>query len=275
LSTLRKEREETVERFAEHLAVKPTTVRDWLNAKVLPRADALTELSRRLGVSIDWLLGVEGATRHPTQWRSMDRFEDDLALAIVETIRRRGGPAADLLGEFELDGRVALERAADDVEAAVLASAERLADWIAQRDAWASLEQQAGNVGRIAAALRSAFRLSSPDPREERVLAYKRQLALETLANVAEHAPSVLSAVSQARGVLAGVVTGNPSLRSLREGVHGPLVALTGARALAGAIDRETMTVDSELLEQHLGTTRRLADRLRTAKRTAATRLSK
>jgi transcriptional regulator with XRE-family HTH domain len=68
LSELRREKSLTVERFAETLSAKPNTVRDWLNAKVLPRSEALLAIAERFHVTTDWLLGVDGAPKDPAYW---------------------------------------------------------------------------------------------------------------------------------------------------------------------------------------------------------------
>ena len=46
LAELRRAQNLTVEKFAELFSAKPNTVRDWLNARVLPRAEALLSIAR-------------------------------------------------------------------------------------------------------------------------------------------------------------------------------------------------------------------------------------
>lgn len=135
LSELRRGSGLTIEAFATAFSAKQNTVRDWLNGKVLPRADALIGIARHFGVSIDWLLGIDGAPKHPTQWRKASDFEGDLALAIADRVRRRGGLASALIDVLVVDGHAALEVLADHTEQAAFSHAENLADWVSKQEA--------------------------------------------------------------------------------------------------------------------------------------------
>lgn len=66
----------TVQGFAERCGVPATTVREWLNAKVLPRGEALLIVADEFDVSLDWLLGRIGDAASPMRPSEGERHDD-------------------------------------------------------------------------------------------------------------------------------------------------------------------------------------------------------
>jgi|GEM_PF-3393039 len=130
LLELRLERGLTVAAFAEVTDTKIQTVRDWLNARVLPQVKALHRIASTFGVSTDWLLGLPGAPKLPTRWTRQEDFFADLAEAVTAQLRERGGAAAGLADEFHIDGEELLELATDRAEEALVQQANAMKSWL-------------------------------------------------------------------------------------------------------------------------------------------------
>lgn len=96
LFDLKREKGYTVQGFADTFDAKLTTVCDWLNARVLPRAEALRKIAEHFGVTTDWLLGIEGAPKRRDQWRTDATLAHDLAAYVA-------GEACAEAGQFEAD----------------------------------------------------------------------------------------------------------------------------------------------------------------------------
>lgn len=282
LTELRIEHDLTVDRFAERIAAKPTTVRDWLNARVLPRADALVGIARSFGVSIDWLLGIDGATKNPTQWRSESDFAADLSSAIVDGVRRRGGAAADLLEEFEVDGGAALESLATSAEDAILSRAEHRAKWVAQRDALVALNGEREDLAKLVAALATAELPTAAEPKAERALVHRRQSAQRTLEALPRKSSSILKAVTLAQAALQSVVSENGAPVGMEAQRTRDFVKIATSKALQRDVDRyrrdaeseggrvELRDIDQQLIDADLAASRRIAVRYRSATRKAS-----
>lgn len=267
LAELRQQGGLTVEKFAELFAAKPNTVRDWLNARVLPRAEALVGIARHFGVSIDWLLGMEGAPKHPTQWRKMEEFEHELAVAIVDRVGRRGGVAAALIEEFEVDGSAALESLADQVESDVVARAEQRAKWVAQRDAFVAVNGEFNDLVKMVTALRTAALPVSDDEKEEKRRNHKRQNAQRTIDAIPNHGSRIVDAVGLALVALQSALSEHKApVRA--ESISGrAMVNIATSTALSAGIARDQLNVDQRLIDQDLATSRRIAQKHQKAKR--------
>ncbi len=125
LFDLKREKGYTVQQFADAFGAKPNTVRDWLNGRVLPRAEALRGIALRFGVTTDWLLGINGAPKFRDQWRADAALADDLAAHVLREslpqVKPRPEPhLSDRLAKL-IDGELLLrylvEEAATDLNA--------------------------------------------------------------------------------------------------------------------------------------------------------------
>jgi transcriptional regulator with XRE-family HTH domain len=109
---------DTLAAFATRCGAKQSTVRDWLNAKYMPRAGALTELAKRLDRNERWLQGEPGADASPNQKLAGDDLARDVGSEVLREAFARGKTdewLRDLAAPF-FSGASILDRAAGDGE---------------------------------------------------------------------------------------------------------------------------------------------------------------
>ena len=77
--------------FARHCGISPARVSEWLGGMQLPSLTQLRVLSKRTGVSLDWLVLGEGGAEpaYHNQTRTRNELELDLAVAVRREIHRR------------------------------------------------------------------------------------------------------------------------------------------------------------------------------------------
>jgi transcriptional regulator with XRE-family HTH domain len=83
----------TVERLAGELDAKVNTVRDWLKARVLPRAEALIVIAKRFDVTTDWLLGLSDERRRQPRGRPVAQLYKEIAFDIEHQLNVACPPA--------------------------------------------------------------------------------------------------------------------------------------------------------------------------------------
>jgi transcriptional regulator with XRE-family HTH domain len=107
---LKRERGYTVQQFADTFGAKLNTVRDWLNARVLPRIEALRNIALHFSVTTDWLLGIPGAPKFRTQSRTEEKLEHDVSERIRQAVIQDLAVTWPWIveGKLEVDGRTAL-----------------------------------------------------------------------------------------------------------------------------------------------------------------------
>jgi transcriptional regulator with XRE-family HTH domain len=135
LAELKREKGYTVASFAGAIGpkgLKINTVRDWLNARVLPRAEPLHAIAKHFGVTTDWLLGIDGAPKYPTQWRADGALAHDVAAytarEALATIGTNDEEARELLPRL-VNGETLLRRLVKDVADDMRAEAIYISGW--------------------------------------------------------------------------------------------------------------------------------------------------
>ncbi|WP_310571406.1 helix-turn-helix transcriptional regulator [Gemmatimonas sp.] len=259
LAELRQQGGLTVEKFAELFSAKPNTVRDWLNARVLPRAEALVGIARHFGVSIDWLLGVKGAPMYPTQWRSMTDFESELSTAIVEIVRRRGGVSAALIDEFAIDGCAALNSLVDSVESEVVSMAQQRTKWISQYDTLAIAHAEVYRVARMNAALPAPTATTKSAQGRKRPDKSVKQRAQDDVRKIHDLQQGVLQALSPALMALQSAMNEARKQAIGRRKPGRELVTIPTTVALKAAETSEEMSVIRRLFEEDQEASRLIA----------------
>lgn len=115
----------TVAEFAERckLPGKPspahTTFVAWRSGGSIPGGEYLRQIAVEFGVTTDWLLGIAGAAKHPTQTRSEAELAADLASAVERELKQRVPPTipgATEPYEWRVLGDVALQSVIDSLE---------------------------------------------------------------------------------------------------------------------------------------------------------------
>ena len=102
----------TREEFAAMCGAAPTTAGEWLNAgvkgrarNVLPGAVYLIAMAEAFGVTTDWILGIKGAHKYPTQKATDRELADDVRDHVArEAVKKAAGstiPVHELRENFE------------------------------------------------------------------------------------------------------------------------------------------------------------------------------
>jgi transcriptional regulator with XRE-family HTH domain len=116
--------------FAKLIGVQTSHVSKWCNGDVLPGAEMLWRIAELTKVSVDWLLGVQGAPKHPRRLRSDTALAADFAEYLEDELTRRQPPRT-LVGDESHSWVVipdrALEAAIDAIEVLARQAAERQA----------------------------------------------------------------------------------------------------------------------------------------------------
>ena len=89
LEELRLELKLNYQHFATAAGVPRSQYNSWRNGGSVPGGFYLCRISERLGVTTDWLLGLEGAPKHPNQWRSETALADDFAEHTARAVATR------------------------------------------------------------------------------------------------------------------------------------------------------------------------------------------
>ena len=122
LEELRIEREMNYSEFAAAAAVPRPQYNAWRNDGRVPGGFYLHRMAKRLGVTSDWLLCIDGAPKFPRQWRKDTQLEQDLAESIARHV------AAELqcdIADVSVDGHGALRDTLTNVLAQCKTDAKR------------------------------------------------------------------------------------------------------------------------------------------------------
>jgi transcriptional regulator with XRE-family HTH domain len=150
--------------FAKRMNAPRPQYNSWINGKRVPGGAYLRKIATALGVSADWLLGIEGAPKYSGQSRDDTELAADISAFAIRELRMLAAPVSwsALLSRAHVDGAVLLADAIRDLWNEVETAAEKssavpvgryapLEEAIARRSKLTPKQRRAGGVMAIIA----------------------------------------------------------------------------------------------------------------------------
>jgi transcriptional regulator with XRE-family HTH domain len=113
----------TVDEFAAQCGAPATTAREWLNSRILPRAEYLFGIADGFGLTMDWILRGPPLTNHESQSWPREALESEIAAHVGRAIAIAAGCAVN---EVVVDGKRVLTDATSTRVSQFIQDAEQL-----------------------------------------------------------------------------------------------------------------------------------------------------